>query len=190
MSAWSHILGSLDDLPAGGPDRPRFPARPAARIEAEEPVSFGSLSDLVLASDMVLRAEVVAVGPGPQTGDRTHRFRLRFVALRPIEMPKGVLTTELVRVAEPGYTLDGIGFEVNGFTWSQVGDEGWFFLERATSEYFRPVSSYGKFRLATTSRGSTASAGPTGLPQEGRGPWHAEPIPLPAQLGAVLRSLV
>jgi hypothetical protein len=149
VSEWWSYVGGKVFFPVdvtGSRKGPWFPTEPRENIEADEPAVGDGLAELAAASEVVVRAEVVAVGPGPEvSGADGARFQLRSVTLRPREIVKGAVATALVRFAEPGYTLDGLGFTVNGVAWSRVGDEGWYFLTRSDDTWMRLVSSYGRF---------------------------------------------
>ncbi|MBO9524026.1 MAG: hypothetical protein J7518_21020 [Nocardioidaceae bacterium] len=163
---WKYVGGSVHfPVHAGGSrSAPRFPTAPTRHIDAEEPESFGSLATMGAASAVVLRAVVVAIGPGPEAGGG--RFLLRSVTLRPVELVKGEVATALVRFAEAGYTRDGTGFTLNGVGWSRVGDEGWYFLARSGDGWMRLASSDGRFLVAG------ASTGPSGRQSAEDGPWR------------------
>jgi hypothetical protein len=156
---WNYIAASVF-FPVGvtGRQRPMFPTRAQSSVEADEPHTFANPAAMANASDLVLTARVVAVGPGPEIEAKGGiRFALRYVTLQPIEIVKGFSSTALIRFTEPGYTADGTGFTVNQMAWSEKGDEGWFFLENSPEGWLRPVSSYGKFVI------DGAAPGPSGL---------------------------
>lgn len=184
MSEWWMYVGASVFFPVDVSGRravPWFPTRASHDVEVPEPRSFDSVVELAAASDLVVRARVVAVGPGPTVEQDDARFQLRFVTLRPEEYLKGSSPTVLVRFAEPGYTLDGTGFTVNGMTWSEVGDEGWFFLARSGDEQLAAVSSYGKVATSGT------TPGPTGVRPDQQGPWRGVPAD---RIEAVIRASV
>jgi hypothetical protein len=184
MAEWWSYVGGRDFFPVdvtGSRTGPMFPSAATRQVEADEPVTFDSLAAMAAASEVVVRAVVVAVGPGPAAEpDGGPAFRLRSVTVKPREIVKGAPATDLVRFAEPGYTSDGVGFTLNGVAWSRVGDEGWFFLVGSDDSWMRLVSSYGRL----------LEDGPSGLAPASRGPWRGQPVGDPEAIESVVRAAV
>ncbi|MBO9524014.1 MAG: hypothetical protein J7518_20960 [Nocardioidaceae bacterium] len=169
--------------PESGSAPPAMPDHPERSAEAKERHSFTTLDAMVTTSPVVVRGTVVKVAPGRSAGESdADRIYFRNVTLQPDEVVKGVAASEPVTFEEEGYEADGTGYVVNGLRWSNVGDQGWYFLDRGEDGVLFPISSYGKFVLRGDMRG------PTGHDPAHEGPWIGQPIGRPDTVSAHVRQ--
>lgn len=91
-------------------------------------MSFGSLEEMVAASDVVVVAEVVEVGRGAYMGEEPGRLQLRDVALRVSEILRGNAGKENLKFVETGWGSKGAELVIEGYPTSVVGQEGIYFL--------------------------------------------------------------
>ena len=103
--------------------------------EAVVPVSaasiydFGSLDELVEASDLIVRGRVEAASRGRAVGSDANAIVSRIVTLRVEEVLAGSVATPSVLVEEEGWLVDGRPLEVNGLGPSHEGMEAIWFLD-------------------------------------------------------------
>lgn len=90
-------------------------------------MSFGSLEEMVAASDVVVVAEVVEVGRGAYMGEEPGRLQLRDVTLRVSEVLRGN-AGETLKFVETGWGSKGAELVVEGYPTSVVGQQGIYFL--------------------------------------------------------------
>lgn len=118
-AAW---LGAL--AVSGGDDEPETVA-----IEAAGP-TFGTLGELVAASDLVVLAEVVGIADGrtiTDPADPTAGIRTRLVTVEVVQALVGEPPPVLV-IEEEAALLDGTPIVVNGVEPSRRADRGVYFL--------------------------------------------------------------
>jgi hypothetical protein len=177
--------------------------RPELTAEGLESYFFEDPATMAATSELVVIAEVVAVEPGrttgesAPTGDRPGDLEtIRNIVIEIEEVlhdPNGT-ATELtsLTVEEGSWDSQGTGIAVNGLTWSEVGDRGYFFLqpvdlEDGSGDLYALISSYGRVLL------DGESAELSGHHPEEEGPWAppsaedtgAEVDPSPAEDPAV-----
>lgn len=179
-AATTLLLAGCGSDRTGG--RPEFADHPERSAEGKELHYFDTLEAMVSGSPVVVRGTVVKVAPGRVAGDsEADRIYFRNVTVQPLEVVKGADPAQPLVFEEQGWDAHGTGYVVNGMRWSEVGDEGWYFLNRGREGTLHPISSYGKFVL--TGR----EPGPTGHDPQAEGPWAKQPIGQPQTINEHVR---
>ncbi|MBA2949814.1 hypothetical protein [Streptomyces himalayensis] len=112
---------------------------PEVISHALESVEFESFAQMAVTSTAVVRATVTEVNPGrivggdetAEPGEESAATQARDVTLKVTQtfsIDDSVEIPELIIVEEWGWDADGDGFQVNNYTWSEVGEEYFFFL--------------------------------------------------------------
>jgi hypothetical protein len=116
---------------------------------------LATLAELVAASDLVVRAEVVSTDRGRVFGDPESDAAIesRVVTLSVTRVLHGTGTTpgRRVLVEEEGWTADGAPLVVDGLSPSSEGDDGIWFLTRVGAEEearYVVVSAEGRYLVA------------------------------------------
>ena len=98
-------------------------------VSAASIYDFGSLDELVEASDLVVRGRVEATSRGRAVGSDANAVVSRIVTVRVEEVLAGSVATPSVLVEEEGWLVDGRPVEVNGLAPSHEGMEAIWFLD-------------------------------------------------------------
>lgn len=149
--------------------RRTFTSTPERSVDGKE-IWYAAPADLAAASDLVLRGKVTDTGKG-----RTHmagqgdEYTSRFVMLKIIEVLKGTSTAgATIRLQEEGWDQNGVGYVVNGFQWSKVGDEGYYFLSPLSGGTWGVRGSHGRILVAGR------DLGVSGHDPDNEGPWKGK----------------
>jgi len=165
------------DRPAG----PRARAEPAPVAVASDAPRHATLAELVAATDVVVRAEVVATERGRLFGDPASGTAVesRLVTLEVAEVVRGtgIEAGTTVLVEEEGWLPDGAPLVVDGAAPSAVGDDGLWFLVAGGDpavDAFVVVNAQGRYLLSGPGGGLRGAAGDDPLVAE------LAALPLPA----------
>lgn len=115
---------------------------------AFEVYTFDDLGEMTAASDLVVRAHVESAEPGRVYGnaDEGGQFQVRQANLvvDDVLASKGP-TPERIALEEEGWDADGTCYFMNGLTWSEVGNEYYYFLRKnPDSDTYIHASSQGR----------------------------------------------
>jgi hypothetical protein len=125
---------------------------PPVEITSDAP-HRATLAELAAASDLVVRAEVVATDRGRLFGDAgANAIESRVVTLSVTRVLRGAAApgSGTVLVEEEGWTADGAPLIVDGLGPSEVSDDAVWFLTRVGSEEelrYVVVSAEGRYRV-------------------------------------------
>jgi hypothetical protein len=126
-----------DDPPASD-DEPL----PPVAVTSDAP-RLGTLSELVDASDIVVRARVTGTERGRVFGEGDAAIESRIVRLRVTKVLRGpaVAVDDTLLVEEEGWTADGAPLVVDGLAPSEPGDDAvWFLVRVGQDEEARHVA--------------------------------------------------
>lgn len=164
-----------------------YTTTPERSVEGRE-IWYDSPSALASEADLVVRARVTDTGRGRTYAEgQGDEYTSRYVTLDVLETLKGALSTgSSIRVEEEGWDGYGVGYVVNGLQWSEVGDEGYYFLSPLEGGTYGTRGSFGRVLV----KGDVV--GPSGLEPDRAGPWKGLVTRLkdPATAGAVIREAV
>lgn len=148
--------------------RRELASHPERSVESKSVYLYSTLPEMARASAYVVRARVVAAGPGPTVGDGPDQLTFRTVTIEVEDVVKGAAAAgDQLFFQEEGYESDGTGYVMNGVQWSAVGDEAWYYLRRSDRGELWLASQHGRFNL------NGELPGPSGLDPRGSGPWGA-----------------
>ena len=120
----------------------------AIEVDADSIYDFGTLGEMVAASDAIVVGTVVATEPGRLVGDPAAGGVIsRLVTIEVDEALRGEIGATVV-VEEEGTLPDGTPLIVNGVAPSEVGDHGIWFLDRlddAELAVYLTINSQGRF---------------------------------------------
>ena len=105
-----------------------LPESPDRELLVSSPV-FSSTRSMVVESDLVVRGTVTDVAPGREVGARQEKVQYRDVTITVSKIlfsRRGAPTTAVVQ--ETGW-VNGKSAQNVDLPWSEVGDEGYFFLQ-------------------------------------------------------------
>ncbi|MGW4229238.1 hypothetical protein ACWEF9_08105 [Streptomyces sp. NPDC004980] len=116
--------------------------QPEVVVDALETVEFQSVGQMAATSHKVVRATVTAAGPGRITGEdevtepgeAPPTTQARDVTLHitdDLKKPGVNPSADPIIIEEWGWDSEGQGYQVNNYSWSEVGQEYIFFLVRA-----------------------------------------------------------
>ena len=155
----------------GGDDeaaRRELASHPERSVESKSVYLYSTLPEMARESAYVVRARVVAAGPGPAVGDGPDQLTFRTVTLQVEDVVKGPAAPgDELFFQEEGYESDGTGYVMNGVQWSTIGDDGWYYLRKSDRGELWLASQHGRFNL------NGEFPGPSGLDPRGSGPWGA-----------------
>ncbi|WP_329623441.1 hypothetical protein OG357_25950 [Streptomyces sp. NBC_01255] len=130
LAAW----GSAGGGAGGSAAAAHRDAQPERIMSGREVFDFKSLGEMVATAPVIVKAEVVSVQPGRSIGSAEDGGidQARDVTLSVTTSYKKYPAIPLTIVMEEwGWDGDGNGYQVENLTWSQVGDKGFYFLERS-----------------------------------------------------------
>lgn len=124
----------------GGAEKSGLDTEPEGIAHAVEAVAFEDVGQMAVSSKAVVRATVTAVNPGrivgadetAEPGEETAATQARDVTLNVTQAwsrNNFIKFPEPIVVEEWGWDADGDGYQVNNYTWSEVGKEYLFFLK-------------------------------------------------------------
>lgn len=171
---------------ASGPDP--LTSEPERSVEGRE-IWYDSPQALASASDLVVHARVTDTGRGRTYAEgQGDEYTTRYVTLEVIETLKGAADAgSSIRLEEEGWDRRGVGYVVNGALWSQVGDEGYYFLSPLDGGTYGIRGSFGRVLV----KGDFV--GPSGHEPQRGGPWKGLVTQLkddPTTVDTVIREAV
>ncbi|MFI6119193.1 hypothetical protein ACIBCU_04945 [Streptomyces sp. NPDC051064] len=143
-------------------DQPRvMDDRPEVVVDALETVEFDSAEQMAVTSVKVVRATVTAVGPGRITGEdevtepgeappTTQARDVTLTVTDDLKKPGVNPWADPITVEEWGWDSEGRGYQVNNYSWSEVGEEYIFFLtwgEPIGSNRWSVISTEGRAHI-------------------------------------------
>ncbi|MFJ5773395.1 hypothetical protein [Streptomyces sp. NPDC093094] len=134
------VVGGVAMLPAEAGGR-KLDKQPEVVAHAVEIVEFDSVGQMAMTSVAVVRAKVTAVNPGrivgaeetAEPGEESAATQARDVTLQVTEAysrNNWYKFPNPIKVEEWGWDASGDGYQVNNYSWSEVGKEYLFFLAR------------------------------------------------------------
>lgn len=171
-----------------GQDSRALTKEPERSVEGEEARWFETPAELAAGSPIIVKARVRKTGVGkthPTTEDNAG-WTTRFATIEILETlkwptpePPAEITLE-----EEGWDRNGVGYVVNGMTWSKAGDEGFYFLAPLDGGTYGLTSSFGRVLLKGHQKGAS------GLDAEHAGPWQgvAHRLDDPAGAAEIVRA--
>ncbi len=165
-----------------------YPSTPEDSVEGKEQFYFDNLAGMTENSTLVVRAEVTKVGVGETYGeDSGSPITTRSITLKPVEVARGdVAVGQPLIYEEEGWNADRTGYVMNGVLWSEVGDQGWYYLRRSNSGHYRLINSYGRYKVADDDH-----KGPSGHHPAKEGPWAQFPATVrndAGKIGQIIRT--
>lgn len=135
-------------LVSQGGEETRLSSEPEAIAHGAEIYSFQDPAIMAVTADLVIRGEVTLIEPGRTVlPGEPESFQYRAVTIEVDEVLRSADGSNPARVIleEQGYWPNGDGFMVEGITWSEVGDEGFYFLSNPSdSDGYHLVNSQGR----------------------------------------------
>ncbi|MEU2269918.1 hypothetical protein ABZ568_26655 [Streptomyces olindensis] len=124
-------------------------AHPERVVHGREDFSFSTVNALVGTSPVLVRGTVLSAEPGRKVGsaedggiDQARNVKLRVDA---VMKNSGYEVPSTITVEEWGWDGAGNAYQMEHLTWSQVGDTGYFFLDKDVMlTTWRYVSSQGR----------------------------------------------
>lgn len=144
------VVAALGGAGASAPDDPPTTTAATLAVASDAP-RFGSIAELVAASDAVVVGEVVSTARGRTFGEgQGATLTSRLVRLRVDEVLAGPLAADMgvLLVEEEGWSADGAELVVDGAPPSRTGDAGvWFLVDTgdATSGSWIVVNAQGRY---------------------------------------------
>jgi hypothetical protein len=129
---------------------------PVLAVRAESIYQFDTLVEMVAASDLIIRGEVISTERGRIVGDPSSGAvvsRVVTVAVRETLTHRSLGEPATVLIEEEGWLADGTAIAVNGMAPSTPGDTGIWFLDRVgvdEAPTYLVLNSQGRYLQAGT----------------------------------------
>ncbi|GAA4625907.1 hypothetical protein GCM10023196_031980 [Actinoallomurus vinaceus] len=138
----------------------KLDAKPREVAAVKEVEAYDDVPTMTASSDLVIRGRVTQITPGRHIGSSgMDGQRVRDVAIKieQVFLNKTGTTPATVTLDEWGWDDRGHGFQIEGVTWSNAGDENYYFLRRIDEGRFRLVSTQGRVSVKGSRLSPTAA---------------------------------